>query len=161
MCKPLLRLDSLAAVLGAAVVAVAFISTGQALERRPALAFPEVDQPAAVAPCAANCPAGRLNQPGAGGVISAGPGTTTGGGSSSGGSSSGGSSSGGSSSGGSSSGGIGGIGGGLGGIGGIGGGGSGGLGGDLGGSTDTDGLDAGGLDPSDGISGKGKGKSKS
>jgi hypothetical protein len=159
MAKPLLRLETYLLTFG---VAVAFVSTAQGLERRPVLAFPEVQQPAA-GPCATNCPA-RIDQPGSGSTASpaAGPGTSTGGGSSSGGgapSTSGGVSSGvagpgGSSSGGSSSSGSGpgGIGGGLGGIGGGLGGIGGGSAGGLGGATGSD-LDAKG--------GKSKGKSES
>ena len=135
-----------ALILAAAAGLFATVTPAAAgLERRPTLAFPELDTPPEAEPCSAGCPTVRLDQPGSGGTASgmqAGPagtssssGGTSSGGSSSGGSSSGGSSSGGSSSGGSSSGGSsGGLGGAVGGaVGGIGGA----VGGALGGENDS------------------------
>ena len=167
MANPLLRLESLLLTFG---VALAFVSSAQGLERRPVLALPVVQQPAAV-PCASPCPA-RVDQPGSGisAPSNAGPGSSSSGGSSSGGASSssggvsssgGASSSGSSSSSGSGSGGLGGIGGGLGGIGGA----VGGLGGSagaLGGALDraTDNAVS-GDDSDSGTDGKSKSKAKS
>ena len=140
-----------ALILAAAAGLFATVTPAAAgLERRPTLAFPELDTPPEAEPCSAGCPTVRLDQPGSGGTASgmqAGPagtssssGGTSSGGSSSGGTSSGGSSSGGSSSGGSSSGGSssggssGGLGGAVGGaVGGIGGA----VGGALGGENDS------------------------
>ena len=168
MANPLLRLESLLLTLG---VALAFVSSAHGLERRPVLALPVVQQPAAV-PCASPCPA-RVDQPGSGisAMSNAGPGSSSSGGSSSGGGSSssggvsssggssGGSSSGGSSSSGSGSGGLGGIGSGVGGaVGGLGGSSTGGLGGTLDGATDNAGS---GGDLDSGNNGKSKSKSKS
>ena len=53
-------------VLGATVLVSSITPAQAGLERRPALAFPELDQPPG-ASCAAPCASARIDQPGAGG----------------------------------------------------------------------------------------------
>lgn len=52
-------------VLGAAVLVSSVTPAQAGLERRPALAFPELDQPPSPS-CAAPCASARIDQPGAG-----------------------------------------------------------------------------------------------
>ncbi len=66
MRYPLHALRSGALALGATVLASSFTPAQAGLERRPGLAFPELDQPPSPS-CAAPCAGARLDQPGAGG----------------------------------------------------------------------------------------------